>query len=250
MAGLGVIAAPFTFGLSLGLTVGGAALGIGGAATVITANIIKDTHMKNKENDIKDLMARLKPKDDVIHNLMTQLKEKSSEMRELQGISDVQNFLKIAVTGKGIVVNVLYNGVKLFKTAQAIPFCIEVAKFVQYDYQVTKLVATGLAAQEINIFGKVFVTAASTTAKVLTGALAVLGIVFGIFDVVDGARNIRGSQDADDIFDSRQRLDAITREYDDFINKIRVAAGLSPYNRRHLCILVNKNSGKVIDFPT
>lgn len=89
MAIAGLIAAPFTFGISLSLTVGGAVLGVGGAATVITANIIKDVHMKTKENDVKDLMAKLKPKDDVIHNLMTQLKEKSSEMTELQGISDV-----------------------------------------------------------------------------------------------------------------------------------------------------------------
>lgn len=74
---------------------------------------------------------------------------------------------------------------------------------MQYDYQVTKLVATGLAAQEISLFGRVFVAAASTTAKVLSGALSVMGIVFGIWDVVNGARDIQGSQDADDIFNSR-----------------------------------------------
>ena len=50
-----------------------------------------------------------------------------------------------------------------------------------------KEAAIGMSAPGISVFGRTIVMAGSTTAKVLSGALGVVGIGFGIWDVVGGA---------------------------------------------------------------
>lgn len=81
MAGAGLALAPFTFGWSLGLTVAGAALGVGGAATTVTATIIKDSHLKDIEVKANDIAKEMKKKDDIVHQLMEKLKADITELR-------------------------------------------------------------------------------------------------------------------------------------------------------------------------
>lgn len=100
LAGLGVILAPFTVGASLGLTVSGTVIGIGGAATSITAKFIKDAHLKDLTNDARNTGKTLEWKDQVIQGLMKQLKEIIEELRVQQEDQAVVEAIETIRLGK------------------------------------------------------------------------------------------------------------------------------------------------------
>ena len=66
----GLIAAPFTAGLSLGLTIGGAAAGVASAATTITASIVQSGHVKADGKAAKELIDGLSEWDKIVHEEM------------------------------------------------------------------------------------------------------------------------------------------------------------------------------------
>ena len=67
MAVGGILAAPFTAGASLALTIGGVATGVASGATTLTASVIKEQHLKADTEDIKKLVDDLKWMDDIVN---------------------------------------------------------------------------------------------------------------------------------------------------------------------------------------
>lgn len=65
----GIVAAPFTAGLSLTLTVGGIAGGVASAATSVIADLAKDSNIKEDEKAIKDGLAELDLEEKTVCNL-------------------------------------------------------------------------------------------------------------------------------------------------------------------------------------
>ena len=70
----GILAAPFTAGTSLALTVGGVATGVASATTTLTATVVKERHLKADVEAIKTLIDDLKGMDDIVNAEFAKLK--------------------------------------------------------------------------------------------------------------------------------------------------------------------------------
>lgn len=213
----GIIAAPFTAGASLALTVGGIAGGIASAATTLTASIIKDAKIKEKAKEVKQLLDSLEEKDKVVCKIVSELQKKVEKLRSLYRKRSVKDFLddgmKVAAWIKGIGYNIVYKGYTVYSAAKAIRFATAIAEFIQADIYAMRGVAAGMAAPGFSIFGKTLILAGSTSAKVLSGAFSVVGIAFGIWDIVEGAKDINGSKHAEAYRKAADDLDKQTGEY-------------------------------------
>ena len=73
-----------------------------------------------------------------------------------------------------------------------------------------KGIAIGMAAPGFSIFGKTLIVAGSSTAKVLSGVFGVVGIGFGIWDVVEGSKDIEGSETANEMREAARKMEEIT----------------------------------------
>ena len=85
---------------------------------------------------------------------------------------------------------------EVIETIQAARLAKSVADFIQADVHAMQGIATGMASPGLQAFGKTLIVAGSTAAKVLSGSLAALGIITGIWDIVDGVKDINGSAHA------------------------------------------------------
>ena len=81
----------------------------------------------------------------------------------------------------------------------------QTAEFIQADLKIMQQIAYGTAAPGLTVpekllflqvpwGGRVLVQTGSTVARMLSGALALAGIGFGIWDIVEGAKDINGSE--------------------------------------------------------
>ena len=221
----GLLLAPFTAGASLALTVGGIAGGIASAATTLTAAIIKDSKVNEKAKEVKRLLDSLKDKDEVVCKIVKELQEKVKKMRSLYGKKSVKSFLedgkKIAMWIEKIGYNIVYKGYTVYSSVKAIRFATAVAEFIQADIYAMRGIATGMAAPGLSIFGKTLILAGSTSAKVLSSVFSVVGIGFGIWDIVGGAQDINGSEHAEAYRKAADELDQQTEEYAELLKKIK-----------------------------
>lgn len=215
----GVLLAPFTAGASLVLTVGGIVGGVAAAATTVTAAIIKDTKVNKKAKEVKKSLDSLKDKDEVVCKIIEELKEKVEKLRSLYGKKSVQSFLKdgqkITMWAEKIGYNIFYKGYTVYSSVKAIKFATEVARFIQADIYAMRGIATGMSAPGLSIFGKTLIAAGSTSAKVLSGVFSVVGIGFGIWDIVGGAKDINGSKHAEAYRKAAGELDQQTDVYEE-----------------------------------
>lgn len=221
----GILLAPFTAGTSLALTVGGIVGGVASAATTLTAAIIKDQKVKEKGEEVKQLLDSLERKDKVVGAIMEDLQQKVEVIRELYKKKNIKDFMEdgvqIGLWIKGIGYNVAYKGYTVYTSVKAIRFASAVAEFIQADIYAMRGVATGLSAPGLSIFGKTIILAGSTTAKIFSGALSVVGIGVGIWDIVEGANDINGSEHADAYRKAARDLDEQTDGFAELLEKIK-----------------------------
>jgi len=209
----GILAAPFTAGASLALTIGGVATGVASGATTLTASVIKEQHLKADAEAIKTLINDLKWMDDIVNAEFAKLKSSIEKVRNSYESSEVQSILKDVSKGAWQA----YKGTMAYKSYQSAKFAKNVADFIQADFYAMKGVAVGMASPGTPIiFGKVLVTAGSTTAKVLSGACAVFGIGFGIWEVVGGVEDINGSEHAKAYHEAATNILKNMQDYDEF----------------------------------
>ena len=252
----GLIAAPFTFGLSLGLTIGGAAVGVAGGAATLTGSLVNQSweHSENKEfqEEVASLrmgVLRLQGFMHLYNNMMVELKEfLETEQGQLQALDLLQLSenateaawntykLKYALVDAKHVFDQTRGAVKGIKDlaigAKATRDAIKDAKFAKdmltfLDF-VPEYVANGLAlgaaAPEISlpavkIFGKtlyqgkILATAGSKLAAGVSAVFSVVGVAFGIWDVVEGAKQIaNGSELAEEFRNATTELDGIVND--------------------------------------
>eukprot|EP00984_Skeletonema_dohrnii_P031364 scaffold23709_cov86-Skeletonema_dohrnii-CCMP3373.AAC.7 len=203
----GILAAPFSGGTSLALTLGGLSGGVAGAATTFTASTIKESNLQEEVEKIRKSVEKIDEREKVVTSMINTMGTSLETIR--QYVDDKTSLERVITFGltsaKTVGWNVAYGSVKTYKSVQYAKFARATANFIQADIYAMKGIAAGagLSAPGLaipgfipRIGGKVLITAGSTTAKVFSGAFAVLGIGFGIYDVVEGVNDINSSEDA------------------------------------------------------
>ena len=179
----GLVLAPFTAGLSLVLTVGGAIAGVAAGGTSLGAIIAQDVGIRTKATVVKNLLDSLQKKEEVVCEVINELQECIKKMQSLSREESVIDFVKdgmnvIKYLEKGGYI--AYKGYQVVSVVKAVRFATAVAGFIQADFYALQGIAVGVAAPGLRIFGRVVIMAGATTAKVVAGALGVLGIGVGI----------------------------------------------------------------------
>ena len=84
-------------------------------------------------------------------------------------------------------------------------------------------IAIGTAAPGLSIFGRTLIVAGSSTAKILSGVFGIAGIGFGIWDIVEGVNDIKGSDTADEMKKSAREMEEITNHYEELTARLKKA---------------------------
>ena len=200
LAILGVILSPFTVGASLGLTISGITGGILGSGATIGATIAKDVNISLDQKKIKEALEEIDPQDKIVGELIVEI---NSSLRKMRSIMEKESWFQ-ALGAAGGGVGLVTKGVNLGET---------IAQTVSYATRVAAI-ADDAAVISVETAGKVGVAAGSTTAKVLSGIFAGVGIVFGAYDIYKGVKDIGGSEIAD-------KFQKFAREYDEETESIR-----------------------------
>lgn len=221
----GILLAPLTGGVSLGLTIAGAATGAAGGVTSMTSSLINQHWDKSKAKKIKKATAPLFRATFSLQGFLKEyvnsLKEADEFLKKPEGQAVAKDAYTVAEVTKAAgkvawkaceIGAVVYRGVKQVKQARRITALVN---FIEADYCALKEAKIGLATQtaapgcKIPILGKTVVAAGTTSAKILSGSFACAGIAFGIWDVTVGAKKIaKGSKLAEEFRKSSENLKA------------------------------------------
>ena len=221
----GILLSPVTGGVSLGLSVAGAATGVAAGVTSVASSLVNQHWDKRKAKEINKATAPLFRATFSLQGFLNEyiknLKEAAEYLKTPEGEAEAKYAYTFAEVTRGVgsvawraykIGDTVYTGVKHVKEAKRIKALVN---FIQADYYVVKEARIGLATQaaapgvKIPILGKTIVAAGTTSAKVLSGSLAVFGIAFGIWDVIGGAKKIaNGSQLAEEFRKSSENLKA------------------------------------------
>ena len=184
----GIILAPFSGGLSLGLTAAGVVVGLAGTATTLTAEAVKEGHIQDVGSKAKEEVAGLERKDEAVYKLLEDIQ---ANLAQLQAFDEkgVGQWIKEAgqLARKGKVI-----ATKSYVLANA-------ARHHQFAAKVMNFISTGVAYRGSSVgsfsqaskFLQGALRAGKTTAKICAKAFAVLGIAMGVWDIVEGARDIQ-----------------------------------------------------------
>lgn len=219
LAGLGILAAPFTAGASLALVAGGTALGVAGGLTSFTAAMVEKGWNDSKINEAKSssqsCIEYLKAFSEFMNQYVDILREfesflETEEGRKLIESLQATDFWDGALqTGKAA--KQVYS---IASTTLKVKECVQLVKIVRLlkpDLVVKGVVFSGLKMPSF-LGGKVLIQAASTGAKALSSVLAIVGIGFGIWDVVQGADKINEGSEVAKQF--REMARGITESYE------------------------------------
>ena len=204
LAVAGLFLAPVTAGASLGLTFAGGAMGLAGGVTS-TGSFLASLHWdKSEAKKIKKATVPLIHATFSLHGFLTEYINIFNEANEFLKKPEVEAVAKDAYT----VAEVAQGAVNVASEAPKIGGVI--CNFPQAEARTTTAridQATRAAAPGYQIAGKTIVTAGTTAAKALSGSLAGIGIVFGIWDVAAGAMKIKnGSKLAQEFRKSSESL--------------------------------------------
>ena len=197
----GILLVPFSAGLSLGLTVGGIAGGLAGAGNNLVAGLVKDCNIKSDVKKIEAALRRFEDQERVIFQLLQGVQDNFNRLRTIKRGAPTNG--GIAFRGLKGVVGVGRKADSLEKSVRASMKFLEFSKKARAACKTAECVknlrtAAAAMADEIVAPGfRTLITAGSTTAKLLSGALAAVGIGMGIWDIVSAVKDIRGSKIAD-----------------------------------------------------
>ena len=213
----GIILAPFSAGLSLVLTVGGIAGGIAGASTNIIADLAKDRNIRADINKIQAALTRFERQESVIFGLLQQVQNNFNRLRQLKRRAPS----KSGTAFRGVT-STLGVGWKAKKLEESVRASIKFAEFSKKASAATSSAgciknvgaAASSIADEVAAPGfRTLITAGSTTAKLLSGTLAAVGIAMGIWDIYSAVKDIEGSE----ISDAYRRF---ADEYNDYTENL------------------------------
>ena len=82
------------------------------------------------------------------------------------------------------------SGYNAYQTIKAVKFASQLALFIEADLAAMQGIAVGMSAPGVTIGGRVLITAGGTAARVIGGSLGALNIGIGIYDIVNGVKDI------------------------------------------------------------
>ena len=217
----GLLLAPFTAGASLALTVGGAIAAGAGGLTSLGAAITEHCYNSGEMKKIKPVMDVTIRTSTGLHSMLLEVCKEIDEAIRFMKTPECQSFcseLKYYIkSGKKIAKKTysIWNaGQKGATAVKTIKDMKALAAFIEADVYAVKAAMTGTAefaaagGLKMPLTGKVLLQAGGVGAKAFSGALSVLGIVFGIIDVVDGSKQIsEGSPAAKELRKSSGEID-------------------------------------------
>jgi len=239
---VGLVLAPFSGGASLGLTVAGAAVGVAGGATSLTGDLINASWEKSEaakyREEFTEVRGGLLRLQGFLNTYIEKLKAADRFLKTDEGETLARDAFDVAdaYTAAEIAANVGKVGWNLYKFGNVIVKTVDIAKtikaakdtvtFLQADYYVLKGLKEGAALHhaspglKLPFVSKALVKAGTTTASALTVVFNVVGIAFGIWEVVDSADAIKNGSDladefrktADEIQDTVDSLMALDQE--------------------------------------
>lgn len=225
----GLCLAPWTGGLSLGLTLGSAAVGVAGAATSITGSIINQAWEKSEGKKYGEEFTKVRSGilrlQSFLNTYIKKLTAAAIFLKTEEGERLARDAFKVAdaYTAAEItdhVQNIAWNGyvfgsaiVQTKEIAKTIKEAKAVVDFIQADYYAVRGLKTGLAIHtacpgiKIPFMAKPLVAAGTKTAASLSVLFNVIGLAFGIWEVVGSADQIKNGSDLAKEF--REKADEI-----------------------------------------
>jgi hypothetical protein len=129
--------------------------------------------------------SRLSPKNKGVSSLLNELNVRLKELKELQlhqevctWLDDVNSVETWAKEVKGVVWNVGYGAYKAFNTTATVAQFVKFAAILSEEFKL--VTAVNVAAPGISIMKTTLSVAGTTSAKILQGTLAGIGIAVGI----------------------------------------------------------------------
>jgi len=222
----GLVLAPVSGGTSMTLSLTGAGLGVGAATTTLTASIVKDACVNNASKKVKETLEALQTDDAVFCRLLQQLQANVSELidlccKEPAVLVEVHKWVKRTYKGAMIA----YKTCKICRGVKSALFAIRILEFIEADVHVLRGIAAGTAAPGFdNSWSRrlgLTVKTGTTTAKVMSATMSFFSIAFGVWDIIEGAKDINGSQHAKAYRQCREELDKVTCEIETSIFSLR-----------------------------
>ncbi|KAI8620562.1 hypothetical protein BC830DRAFT_1098817 [Chytriomyces sp. MP71] len=221
----GVLAAPFTMGLSLGLTIGGLSGGVASAATTASAALVKNSSLKTNADRVAALLKELQPMDEIVFALLTRMNELAARMQNLAEYApEVAAFLKddekVVLWLNSVGDHLSYHGHRVALTPRSVLFVKGLAEFVNADFAlVVGLAAGGMAAPGLAIpfTQTIIVAAGGTAATLLSSSLAMFGIGFGIWDIHAGVQDFHWSEHAQAYRSTADQMEVQTKQIVDML---------------------------------
>lgn len=195
----------------------------------------------------------MKFKHDEVNELLSLLNSNILEVRKSMDYNYVQKFLfnhelLMKDLGYRMGYSLDYKGTKLFEGEKTMKFLRDVVSMLHTDVYAQRGIISGFSANGVSIFNRINVVLGSTTQKLIGETFRVLGINFANWSPIEDTKDTITSEEAGIATHASYKFDAITREYDDILNRLRRTAEETPLGRKHLCYLICKHSGKVADF--
>jgi hypothetical protein len=190
---------PFTAGFSLGLTIGGIVGGVASTGTKVTAEIISFCHINDGMKKMKKIMASLEDRDDLVNSLFTKMEFKMTAMAKLIKEDLIvrtwykESSYQVSILDEDAINITKWTAKAGFTTNQAMKNFAE---------------ACSSLGGELKLLG---------TAKIFSGTLAAVGIVFSIFDIFAGVKDIKGSEHATAYRKAAAQVDEETNKLKDFL---------------------------------
>ena len=212
----GLLMAPVSGGASLTLTIGGIAGGIAGGGGNFVAELVKDHKIKSQIKKIEEALATFDDQEAVIFGLLRGVQR---DFNLVQGnlrrgeSSELETSFREGKSFRRKIKN-------LQKSARA------AKKFAEFSKKMRSATCTAQGAKSASAAAsslvdevaapgfKMVITAGSTTAKLLSGAFAAVGIVMSIVDIASAVKDMQGSRMAD-------AYRSFADEYDDYTDNLR-----------------------------
>ena len=200
---LGIFLAPFTAGASLALTAGGALVAGAGGLTSLGACITEHCYNKGEMKKIQPVVDITTQTSTGLHSMLFEVSEEqekavtfSKTARCKTSYEEMRFFVQKGEKVGRKVYSMWNAGQKGVNAVRTIKEMKALAAFIEADVYAVKASMTGTAecaaagGLKVPFTGKVLLKSGGTGAKVFSGALSVLGIAFGIMDVVSGSKQI------------------------------------------------------------
>ena len=210
--------APFTAGVSLGLSTAGGVIGAAGGAINFVASLI-EKRWDNIENHkvqktIEIALTGTFTANWLLNECITSMKEAGQYLETDKGKKEAADAFNLNVKNNGIKESInkgkkiaknaytigtnVYNGYNGIKAANEIKSIVD---FIQADWYALNGAKIGLATdaaapgKSIPIINKEVIKAGTTSAKMISGSLHVVGIAFGIWGVVDASKQLKNEDE-------------------------------------------------------